>query len=127
MAKNRKKWTTQELDRIGKEIERGNSPTRLLDESEAAELERARRGRPRRGRGSKAIQTTIEIGLLERVDALAEALDIPRAKLIAEGLERILEESDQAKGPLAVYAAFSTYESCIETAENLEEPERIAT
>ncbi|MDD4889205.1 MAG: ribbon-helix-helix domain-containing protein [Phycisphaerae bacterium] len=60
--------------------------------AERAEWERFRRklGRPRRGRGAKVVSVSIERGLLERSDALARKLGIPRAALIEKGLRAAL-------------------------------------
>src|SRR5437588_4141932 len=54
------------------------------------ELVRKHRGRPRTGRGAKAISVTVEVGLLERVDAYARRQGLTRAQLIARGLEVVL-------------------------------------
>ncbi len=53
---------------------------------------RARRkpGRPRRGKGAKAISVSVEMGLLARSDALARSLGVTRASLIERGLKAVL-------------------------------------
>ena len=57
-----------------------------------AQFERAKRkrGRPRNGMGSKTISVTVETSLLAKTDRLAKKLQVPRAVLIARGLEAIL-------------------------------------
>ena len=49
-----------------------------------------RPGRPRQGKGAKAISVSIEKGLLERCDKLAKEKRITRARLIARGLRAVL-------------------------------------
>ena len=49
-----------------------------------------RRGRPRVGKGAKAVSVTIEAGLLERADRMAKKLGLTRAQLIARGLVEVL-------------------------------------
>ncbi len=51
---------------------------------------KARRGRPRKGKGVKVISVSIEMGLLKRTDRLAKRKGVPRASLIAAGLEAVL-------------------------------------
>jgi len=53
-------------------------------------------GRPKVGKGARAVNVTIERGLLERADARAKAEGVTRAQLIARGLEAVL--SRPAKG-----------------------------
>jgi hypothetical protein len=58
---------------------------------EQARFERARkRGRPRNGMGSKTISVTVEASLLAETDRLAKKLHVPRAVLIARGLQAVL-------------------------------------
>jgi hypothetical protein len=47
-------------------------------------------GRPRRGKGAKAISVSVERGLLSRSDALAKDLGLSRAALIERGLQAVL-------------------------------------
>jgi metal-responsive CopG/Arc/MetJ family transcriptional regulator len=47
-------------------------------------------GRPRRGKGAKAISVSVERGLLSRSDALAKDLGLSRATLIERGLQAVL-------------------------------------
>lgn len=47
---------------------------------------RAKRGRPRIGRGSRAITITLERGLLERADRTARRERVTRSQLIAKAL-----------------------------------------
>ena len=51
-----------------------------------------KRGRPRVGAGSKPISVTVEKTLLRRIDRIAKRRNTTRAKLIARGLEAVLEE-----------------------------------
>ncbi len=51
-----------------------------------------KRGRPRHGMGAKTISVTVEVQLLAKTDRLAKKLHVPRAVLIARGLQAVLEE-----------------------------------
>ncbi len=53
---------------------------------------RAKRGRPRVGKGSKTIAVTVEIGLLAKADRLAKKLRVPRAALVARGLQAVISQ-----------------------------------
>ena len=57
-----------------------------------AQFERAKRkqGRPRVGAGSKTISVTVEARLLAKTDRLAKKLRVPRAVLIARGLQAVV-------------------------------------
>ena len=56
-----------------------------------AQFERARkRGRPLVGMGSKTISVTVEKHLLAKTDRLAKKLNVPRAVLIARGLQAVV-------------------------------------
>ena len=56
-----------------------------------ARFEKARkRGRPRVGMGSKTISVTVEKQLLAEADRLAKKLHLPRAALIARGLQAVV-------------------------------------
>jgi hypothetical protein len=59
---------------------------------ELAKLKRAyrKRGRPRNGEGAQTISVSVEKSLLRRTDRLAKRLKTSRARLIAEGLEKVL-------------------------------------
>jgi hypothetical protein len=60
---------------------------------EQARFQRARkRGRPRNGMGSKTISVTVEAALLAKTDRLAKKLNVPRAVLIARGLQTVVGE-----------------------------------
>lgn len=65
--------------------------SRTMNPAERAKWKAAKRGRPRVGRGSKAISVTIEAELLERTDRLARKQGVSRAQLIARGLQSILK------------------------------------
>jgi hypothetical protein len=51
-----------------------------------------KRGRPQQGQGVQVISVSIEKGLLKKTDQLAKKLHTQRTKLIARGLEAILNE-----------------------------------
>jgi hypothetical protein len=59
-----------------------------------AQLQRAKRkrGRPKVGKGFKAISVSIERGLLEKTDRLAKRTGLHRSHLIAQGLEAIVTD-----------------------------------
>jgi hypothetical protein len=67
--------------------------SRELTPTERARWQRARRkpGRPKLGKGVKVISVSLEKGLLGRADRLARKLQLPRTRLIAMGLEAVLE------------------------------------
>jgi hypothetical protein len=67
--------------------------SRPLTSQEEARWQRARQkpGRPKVGKGAKVISISIEKGLLSRADRLARKLQLPRTRLIALGLEALLE------------------------------------
>jgi len=60
-----------------------------------AQFERAKRkrGRPQVGMGSKTISVTVEARLLAKTNRLAKKLQVPRAVLIARGLQAVLGEA----------------------------------
>ena len=66
-----------------------------LDEHARRQWERIRKkpGRPRRGRGAKAISVTVEKTLLARTDRLAKKLKVSRAALIEHGLREVLRHA----------------------------------
>ncbi len=51
---------------------------------------RQKRGRPRNGLGAKTISVTVEKRLLAQTDRLAKKLQVPRAVLIARGLQAVV-------------------------------------
>jgi hypothetical protein len=53
---------------------------------------RSKRGRPRVGMGSKTISVTVEKRLLAKADRMAKSLKVPRAVLIARGLQAVVSE-----------------------------------
>jgi hypothetical protein len=59
-----------------------------------AQFERAKRkrGRPRHGMGAKTISVTVEVQLLAKTDRLAKKLHVPRAVLVARGLQAVVGE-----------------------------------
>ena len=61
--------------------------------AERARCQRARkRGRPRVGMGAKTISVTVEKQLLAKADRMAKKLHLPRAVLIARGLEAVVSQ-----------------------------------
>ena len=76
--------------------ERGVPPDdiRPLTAAQRRQWERVkRRGRPRKGLGSKPVSVTIEADLLRRADAYAEQHGLTRAALVARGLEAVLRQA----------------------------------
>jgi hypothetical protein len=75
------------------------SEFRELDEQSKQIWERAKRkrGRPPVGQGAKTISVSVEKGLLDRADALANQLGVTRAKLIAGGLTYLLQTIEQER------------------------------
>lgn len=53
------------------------------------------RGRPKVGKGAKVVSVSIERELLARTDKAAKKAGISRAKLVADGLERVLKEIEK--------------------------------
>ena len=61
--------------------------------TERKRFERARkRGRPRKGLGAVTISVTVEKKLLAETDKFAKKLHVPRAVLIATGLQAVINE-----------------------------------
>jgi hypothetical protein len=84
---------TAELREATKEFDREfvGETFRPATPEERARFERARkRGRPQVGQGSKTIAVTVEIGLLAAADRLAKKLHVPRAALVARGLQAVI-------------------------------------
>ncbi len=71
-------------------IDRSREPT----PEERLQWRRAKRkrGRPKQGQGVQIISVSIEKGLLKKTDKLAKKLHTQRTRLIARGLEAILNE-----------------------------------
>lgn len=87
------KMTKVELDRLGAEAERVTfKNTRpLTREARRALARAANKGRrPRVGAGAKRVNVTIEETLLTKADAYARKHKMPRAAIVAEGLEKIV-------------------------------------
>jgi len=87
--------TTAELREATKEFDEDNvadtfgppTPEQRAQDRRA----RRKRGRPRIGKGSKTIAVTVERSLLTQTDRLAKKLQVPRAVLIARGLQAVLD------------------------------------
>ena len=87
--------TTAELREATKEFDREfvGDTFRPPTPAERARFERARkRGRPRNGLGAKTISVTVEKRLLAQTDRLAKKLHVPRAVLVARGLQAVVSE-----------------------------------
>jgi hypothetical protein len=57
-----------------------------------------KRGRPVVGKGAKVVSISIERDLLARSDKAARRLKVSRAKLVAAGLRRVLEDLESSAG-----------------------------
>lgn len=96
------KMTTAELREATKDFDQ---PFFALDRAKpltARQREmhrRAKRGRPRIGKGSEKIRISIERGLLERADAYAKKTNLGRSQLITEALELRLRFDSKSEHP----------------------------
>jgi hypothetical protein len=63
-----------------------------------------KRGRPMVGKCVTTISVSVEKGLLSKADKLAKRLGISRAKLVANGLMHVLQETKSPKAKKAVAA-----------------------
>ena len=88
--------TTAELREATQEFDGENvgDTFGLPTPEQRAQFERAKRkrGRPRHGMGAKTISVTVEAALLAKTDRLAKKLKVPRAVLIARGLQAVVSE-----------------------------------
>jgi hypothetical protein len=94
MKKNRKPYSAMspaELSEATRAFRREFVPTKPLSAKMRATLNRAKRGRPRVGRGAKAVLVSVERGLLSAADAYARKNKLSRSELIAEGLRNLLK------------------------------------
>ena len=64
--------------------------TRGLTAAERRRWERAKRGRPKIGQGSKIVPVSLERGLLKQVNAFAKAHGLKRSQMVSEGLRMIM-------------------------------------
>jgi hypothetical protein len=71
-------------------IDRSREPT--PDERLQWNRAKRKRGRPKQGQGVQIISVSIEKGLLKKTDRLAKKLHTQRTRLIARGLEAILND-----------------------------------
>jgi hypothetical protein len=67
-------------------------------------------GRPKIGRGTKMVAVTIEKGLLKRADAYAKRHGIKRARMIAQGLELVMDHGDNGNLRSAAREAIKDFE-----------------
>ena len=83
------KMNAKELAAATKQFEREIllEDTKPLTPAMRAWWEKARRGRPRVGKGSKPVTITVEQSLLQEADAYARMHGIKRSELIAHGLK----------------------------------------
>ena len=90
------KMTTAELREATKEFDQefiGDTFGPPTAEQRAQDRRaRRKRGRPPVGLGSKTISVTVEKRLLADADRLAKKLHLPRAALIARGLQAVVSE-----------------------------------
>jgi len=106
MKKNESKpfWemTTDELEKATKDLDREFivDTFRPLTAAERKLWEKAKRkrGRPLVGKGAKVVSISIERDLLARSDKAARRLKVSRAKLVAVGLRRVLEDLESSVG-----------------------------
>ena len=85
--------TEAEKQKIIDDLEHHREKFRRPTRAELAELEpliKRAAGRPKIGKGTKAVTVTIERGLLRRADALARAAGMKRSELFTQGLQYLL-------------------------------------
>jgi hypothetical protein len=78
--------------RFDKEFVIDQSREQTPEERRRWQRAKRKRGRPKQGQGVQIISVSIEKGLLEKTDRLAKKLHTQRTRLIARGLEAILNE-----------------------------------
>jgi len=76
-------------------IDESREPTQ--EERQQWQRAKRKRGRPKQGQGVQIISVSIEKGLLRKTDKLAKKLHTQRTRLIARGLEAILDEEVSVK------------------------------
>ncbi len=90
------KMTTAELRAATKEFDQeciaDTFGTPTAEQRAQDRRARLKRGRPRVGMGSKTISVTVEKRLLAEADRMAKKLHVPRAVLIARGLQAVVSE-----------------------------------
>jgi hypothetical protein len=86
------KMNAEELAEATKDFERGLpfEAGRPLSPENQAKWDRARRGRPRVGKGAVRVFISVEAGLLEKADAFAQKRGVTRSQLIAQGLRKVI-------------------------------------
>lgn len=94
MSRHKKYWemTKAELAESTKEFDQEfvADKARPMTAAERAEEKRARRGRPKIGKGSRKIHITLERGLLAEADKFARQQGLARSELIAQALASIV-------------------------------------
>ena len=83
--------------RFDKEFVIDDSREQTAEERTQWRKAKQKRGRPKQGQGVQIISVSIEKGLLKKTDRLAKKLHTQRTKLIARGLEAILNEEVAVK------------------------------
>ena len=73
------------------------SREQTVEERRQWQQAKRKRGRPKQGEGVRIISVSIEKSLLKKTDQLAKKLHTQRTKLIARGLEAILDEEVAVK------------------------------
>ncbi len=88
-----KKRIYNEID--GERPEQRLARSRPLNARERRQWQKfkAKVGRPKVGKGAKTISLTVEAGLLKQADDYAKRHGISRAKLVAKGLQSILNSA----------------------------------
>jgi len=91
------RMTAGELARATAEFDREFAADSFGPPGKAAAVRHARakrkRGRPVVGQGARAVSVTLERSILERTDALALRLRLPRSRLIERGLLGLLAKA----------------------------------
>ena len=81
---------TREAEAIAR---RKSRPLSAAERAMFREVGIGHRGRPVIGKGAKQISVTMEAGLLARADRFARSHGMTRARLIADGVERVLKDA----------------------------------
>jgi hypothetical protein len=84
-----KAWASVDRD-IPESEARPLTPGEQAEWDAFARRAKAKRGRPRVGKGAERINVTVERGLLSRADAFAKQHGYTRAQVVAKGLAAVL-------------------------------------
>ncbi len=93
--------TTAELEALTKDLDdefvaEKFKPLTARERTEWETIKRGR-GRPLVGKGAKVVSVSIERDLLARADKAAKRVGVSRARLVAAGLSRVLDDLDQKR------------------------------